>query len=132
MATSDPIADMLTKIRNANQAKHSSLYVQYSNIKFNIIDLLKEHGFIKGYRVKEEEKKKFIHIDLKYTERDENIILGIKRISTPGRRHYVQTDNIPKVQNGLGISILSTSKGIMSDKDARFHKIGGEVICYVW
>ena len=128
----DPIADMLTRIRNANNAKHDSVDIPASNIKKEIAQILLDEGFIGGFDVIEDGKQGIIRIELKYGKYNEKVISGIKRISKPGLRVYVKSDEIPKVLGGLGIAILSTSKGIKTDKDARKEGMGGEVICYVW
>jgi small subunit ribosomal protein S8 len=128
----DPIADMLTRIRNGNNAKHDSVDVPASNIKKEIAQILLNEGFIKGFDVIEDGKQGIIRIDLKYGQNNEKVISGIKRISKPGLKVYVKNNEIPKVLGGLGIAVLSTSKGIMTDKTARNENVGGEVICYVW
>lgn len=132
MAMTDPIADFLTRIRNANMAKHDSLEVPASKIKRDIAEILKNEGFIRDYEFIEDNKQGIIRIFLKYGKNGERIISGIRRISKPGLRSYVKADAVPKVLNGLGIAILSTSEGVMTDKDARAKKIGGEVVAYVW
>ena len=128
----DPIADMLSRIRNANNARHKSVDVPCSNIKKEIARILLDEGYIKGYDVVEDDKQGMIKIDLKYSQDGERVISGLKRISKPGLRVYVKCDDVPKVLGGLGIAIISTSKGIITDKLARQEKVGGEVICYVW
>lgn len=128
----DPIADMLSRIRNANNARHKSVDVPCSNIKKEIAKILLDEGYIKGYDVVEDDKQGMIKIDLKYSQDGERVICGLKRISKPGLRVYVKCDDVPKVLGGLGIAIISTSKGIITDKMARQEKVGGEVICYVW
>ncbi|HSH36352.1 30S ribosomal protein S8 [Schnuerera sp.] len=128
----DPIADMLTRIRNGNNAKHDSVDIPASNIKRELAQILLNEGFIKGFDVIEDGKQGIIRVELKYGKYNEKVLSGIKKISKPGLRVYVKNDEIPKVLGGLGIAILSTSKGIMTDKDARKEGIGGEVICYVW
>ena len=128
----DPIADMLTRIRNSNNAKHDSVDVPASNIKKEIAQILLNEGFIKGYDSIEDNKQGLIRIDLKYGPNQEKIISGIKRISKPGLRVHVKNDSVPRVLGGLGIAIISTSKGMMTDKDARKNSVGGEVLCYVW
>lgn len=128
----DPIADMLTRIRNGNNVKHESVDIPASNIKKEIARILLDEGFIKGYDVIEDGKQGIIRIELKYGSNNEKVISGIKRISKPGLRVYVRNNEIPRVLGGLGIAILSTSKGIMTDKQARKEGIGGEVLCYVW
>ncbi|MFY9213202.1 MAG: 30S ribosomal protein S8 [Tissierellaceae bacterium] len=128
----DPIADMLTRIRNSNDAKHDSVDIPASNIKKQIAQILLDEGFIKGYDVIDDGKQGIIRIDIKYGSQNEKVISGIKRISKPGLRVYVKADEVPRVLGGLGIAILSTSKGVMADKEARKLGVGGEVICYVW
>ena len=132
MTMTDPIADMLTRIRNANTVKHETVDVPASNIKKEIVRILLEEGFVRGYDVIEDEKQGIIRIQLKYGQSGERVIQGIKRISKPGMRGYTNAYEVPKVLNGLGISIISTSKGILTDKQARKENVGGEVICYVW
>ena len=128
----DPIADMLTRIRNASNAKHDSVDIPASNIKKELAKILLNEGFVKGFDVIDDAKQGIIRVDLKYGKQKEKVISGIKRISKPGLRVYVKSDEIPRVLGGLGIVILSTSKGIMTDKEARTANIGGEVLCYVW
>lgn len=128
----DPIADMLTRIRNGNDAKHSSVDIPASNIKKNLAEILLEEGFIKGFDVIDDAKQGVLRVDLKYGPNKEKVMSGIRRISKPGLRVYAKSDEIPKVLGGLGIAIVSTSKGIMTDKVARKENIGGEIICYVW
>lgn len=128
----DPIADMLTRIRNAVNAKHKVVEVPASNIKKSIAQILLDEGFIDGFNVTDDGKQGIITIDLKYGPNEEKVILGIKRISKPGLRVYARANEVPKVLGGLGIAIVSTSKGLVTDKVARKEGIGGEVICYVW
>lgn len=128
----DPIADMLTRIRNGNNARHDSVDIPASNIKKEMAQILLDEGFIKGFDIIEDKKQGIIRIELKYGKYNEKVISGIKRISKPGLRVYVKSGEVPRVLGGLGIAILSTSKGIKTDKDARKEGIGGEVICYVW
>ena len=132
MTMTDPIADMLTRVRNANTVRHENVDVPASNIKKELARILLEEGFIKGYDVIEDGKQGLIRLQLKYGKNGEKVITGIKRISKPGIRVYADNHSVPKVLNGLGISIISTSKGILTDKQARELGIGGEVICYVW
>ena len=132
MTMTDPIADMLTRIRNANTVKHETVDVPASNIKKEIVRILLEEGFVRGYDVIEDEKQGIIRIQLKYGQAGERVIQGIKRISKPGMRVYTNAYEVPKVLNGLGIALISTSKGIMTDKKAREAGLGGEVIAYVW
>ncbi|MBS6610256.1 MULTISPECIES: 30S ribosomal protein S8 [Peptoniphilus] len=128
----DPIADMLSRIRNANNARHKSVDIPCSNIKKEIAQILLDEGYINGFDVVEDDKQGIIKVDLKYSEDGEKVISGLKRISKPGLRVYVKCEDVPKVLGGLGIAIISTSKGIITDKMARKEKVGGEVICYVW
>jgi len=128
----DPIADMLSRIRNANNARHKSVDIPCSNIKKEIAQILLDEGYIKGFDVVEDDKQGIIKVDLKYSEDGEKVISGLKRISKPGLRVYVKCEDVPKVLGGLGVAIISTSKGIITDKMARKEKVGGEVICYVW
>ncbi|MFT9494187.1 30S ribosomal protein S8 [Anaerosolibacter sp.] len=132
MTMTDPIADMITRIRNANTVKHETVDVPASNMKKSIADILLGEGFIKGYDVIEDGKQGIIRMQLKYGKNNEKVISGLKKISKPGLRVYAKKDEIPKVLGGLGIAILSTSNGIVTDKDARKLGVGGEVICYVW
>ena len=129
---SDTIADMLTRIRNANQMRYEEVKVPASNIKKEIARILKEEGFINDYKIENDDAQGTIVLTLKYTDKKERVITGLKRISKPGLRVYANKDEIPKVLNGLGIAIISTSKGIMTDKDARKENIGGEVLAYIW
>jgi small subunit ribosomal protein S8 len=132
MVMTDPIADMLTRIRNANHAKHEFVDIPASKIKKEIANILLEEGYIKGFDVIDDGKQGIIRVELKYQQNKERVITGIKRISKPGLRVYVGKEDTPKVLGGLGIAILSTSKGIVTDKKARTQGVGGEVICYVW
>ena len=132
MQISDVIADMLTRIRNANSAKHESVDVPASNMKKAIADILKEEGYIAGYQIVEDGKQGVIRITLKYGRGKQRVIQGLRRISKPGLRIYSNCEDMPKVQNGLGIAIISTSKGIMTDKKARELNVGGEVLAFVW
>ena len=129
---SDTIADMLTRIRNANQMRYEEVKVPASNIKKEIARILKEEGFIKDFKIENDDAQGTIVLTLKYTDKKERVITGLKRISKPGLRVYAAKDEIPKVLNGLGIAIISTSKGIMTDKEARKENIGGEVLAYIW
>lgn len=132
MLVLDPIADMLTRIRNANAIKHDSVLVPQSKTKLAIAEILKNEGFICDYKNTEVDGIKMIEITLKYGPKGEKVIQGLKRISKPGLRIYANADQLPKVINGLGIAIVSTSKGIITDKVARKLNVGGEVIAYVW
>ena len=130
---SDTIADMLTRIRNANQMRYEEVRIPASKIKKEIARILKEEGFIEDYKVDDSENTQgTICLKLKYTNKKERVITGLKRISKPGLRVYAKSDEVPKVLNGLGIAIISTSKGIMTDKQARKENIGGEVLAYIW
>ena len=128
----DTIADMLTRIRNANSMGYEEVTVPASKLKVELARILKEEGFIKDYKVENSGVEKNILLTLKYGKKKEKVITGLKRISKPGLRVYVKSDEVPKVLNGLGIAIISTSKGIMTDKEARKLNIGGEVLAYVW
>ncbi|MCM1185035.1 MAG: 30S ribosomal protein S8 [Lachnoclostridium sp.] len=133
MTMSDPIADMLTRIRNANTAKHDTVDVPSSKMKLAIADILLEEGYIKKYDIIDEGSYKSIRITLKYgANKNEKIISGIKRISKPGRRVYVGKEDLPKVLGGLGIAIVSTNQGVLTDKKARELQVGGEVLAFVW
>ena len=132
MVVNDPIADMLTRIRNAQVAKHDSVTMPASNMKKNIAKLLLEEGYIKSYEFIDDGLQGNIKITLKYLDKKQPVIVGLKRISKPGLRVYASCEDLPKVLGGLGIAIISTSKGIMTDKAARKENLGGEVLCYVW
>ncbi len=133
MSMSDPIADMLTRIRNGNTAKHDTVDVPASKMKKAIADILIKEGYVKGYEVIEDGVKATIRVSLKYGEtKNDKVITGIKRISKPGLRVFAGADELPKVLGGLGIAIISTSQGLMTDKEARKANIGGEVIAFVW
>ena len=132
MNTTDPIADMLTRIRNANNSKHKTVDIPASNMKKAIAKILFEEGYIKSFEEIENENQGIIRITLKYNEKGAKVIDGLKRISKPGLRIYAAKDELPRVLNGLGIAIISTSKGIMTDREARKEGIGGEVLAYVW
>ena len=131
MNLTDPIADMLTRIRNANSAKHESVKIPYSNMKLGIANILKNEGYIKDFEIKEDGSKKDVVVSLKYVD-GENVIKGLKRISKPGRRVYTNVAEMPKVLGGLGIAIVSTPKGVITDKQCKTENVGGEVLCYVW
>ena len=128
----DTIADMLTRIRNANSMRYTEVKVPASNLKLELARILKEEGFIKDYKVLEETAQGMILLTLKYGEKKERVITGLKRISKSGLRVYAKHDELPRVLNGLGIAIISTSNGIMTDRDARKQKLGGEVLAYIW
>ncbi len=132
MVMTDPIADMLTRVRNSNIAYHESLDVPASKIKTSLAELLKAEGFIRDFEYIEDSKQGVLRLSLKYGPSRERVITGLKRISKPGLRVYARHDEIPRVLGGLGIAILSTSRGLMTDKQARQAGIGGEVLCYVW
>ena len=128
----DTIADMLTRIRNANQMRYEEVRVPASNLKKEIARILKDEGFIRDFKLEKNDVQGTLIITLKYNEKRERVITGLKRISKPGLRVYAKNDEIPKVLNGLGIAIISTSKGIMTDKEARKQNLGGEVLAYIW
>jgi len=128
----DPIADMLTRIRNANQMRYKEVEVPASKMKIEIARILKEEGFINDYKVKKNEVQSILVLSLKYSEKKERVITGLKRISKPGLRVYAKAEELPRVLNGLGIAIVSTSKGVMTDKQARRESLGGEVLAFVW
>lgn len=132
MNTTDPIADMLTRIRNANSSKFKTVDIPSSNMKKSIADILFKEGFIKSYEEIADENQGTIRIVLKYDEKGKKVISGLRRISKPGLRIYASKEELPKVLNGLGIALISTSKGIMTDKQARENGIGGEVLAYIW
>ncbi len=132
MQMSDVIADMLTRIRNASNAKHATVDIPASNMKKAIADILVEEGYVKSYTVIDDGKQGTIRITLKYLANKQKVIHGLRRVSKPGLRIYASYEKMPKVMNGLGIAIVSTSKGIMTDKKARANKVGGEVIAFVW
>ena len=128
----DPIADMLTRIRNANQMRYKEVEVPASKIKIEIARILKEEGFISDYKVKKNDVQSIIVLNLKYGDKKERVITGLKRISKPGLRVYAKASELPRVLNGLGIAIISTSHGVMTDKEARKESLGGEVMAYIW
>ena len=132
MNITDPIADMLTRIRNASRSKHKSVDVPASNMKKSIADILFKEGYIKAYEEISDDTQGIIRITLKYDEKGNKVIAGLKRISKPGLRVYASKDELPRVLNGLGIALISTSKGIMTDKQARELGVGGEVLAYIW
>ena len=133
MGMTDPIADMLTRIRNANRINMKSVDILLSQVNFNIAKVLKKAGYISGFNVKRDANQKgILRIYLKFTDTKESAITGIERVSKPGRRVYVKSEKIPKVLNGFGVAIVSTSKGILTDKEARELNVGGEVLCKVW
>ena len=132
MVMTDPIADFLTRIRNANAQGHATVSAPSSKAKLAIAEILKEEGFIKKFEVAEDNKQNVITLTLKYGKNDEKVISGIKRISKPGLRIYAKSEDVPKVLNGLGIAIISTSNGVITDKQARQQNVGGEILAYVW
>ena len=132
MQITDPIADMLTRIRNANTAKHETVDVPASSMKKAIAEILNDEGYIKGYQLIEDGKQGVIRITLKYGQNKEKVISGLKRVSKPGLRIYAGADELPRVLKGLGIAIISTSKGVMTDKKARAEHVGGEVLAFIW
>lgn len=132
MVVTDPIADMLTRIRNANQLKYKEVLVPTSKLKVEIANILKNEGYINGYKIVSTESGSMMNIELKYGAKKERVITGLKRISKPGLRVYAKKEEIPTVLNGLGIAIISTSKGLMVDREARKANLGGEVLAYIW
>lgn len=132
MHITDPIADMLTRIRNANQMKYKEVLVPTSKLKVQIANILKNEGYINGYKLVDSENGSMMNIELKYGAKKERVITGLKRISKPGLRVYAKKEEIPTVLNGLGIAIISTSKGLMVDREARKQNLGGEVLAYIW
>ena len=132
MAMTDPIADFLTRIRNANMAKHESVEIPASKIKSGMAEILKNEGFVRDVEYIDDDKQGVIRVFLKYDKNNERVISGLRRISKPGLRSYVKADAVPKVLNGLGIALISTSEGVITDKTARSKNIGGEVLAYVW
>ena len=132
MHVTDPVADLLTRIRNANSAKHETVDIPASKVKKAIAEILNEEGYIKGYQVIDDGKQGIIKVTLKYGANKEKVLSGLKRISKPGLRVYASRDELPRVLKGLGIAIISTSQGIMTDKKARAKNIGGEVLAFVW
>jgi small subunit ribosomal protein S8 len=129
---SDPVADMLTRIRNASRAEHEKVDIPASKLKLRVAEILKEEGFIKNYRMLEDNKQNTLRVYLKYGQANEKMISGLVRVSTPGRRVYVTHDKIPSILAGMGVTIVSTSRGVLTDRDARKQKVGGEVLAYVW
>ena len=132
MQISDVIADMLTRIRNANDAKHESVDIPASNLKKSIAEILLEEGYIKNFQIVEDGKQGIIRVALKYAPGKQKVIHGLRRVSKPGLRIYSNCEDMPRVMNGLGIAIVSTSKGVMTDKKARQNNVGGEVLAFVW
>ena len=132
MSMSDPLADMLTRIRNAGMVRYETVDVPMSNLKVDVAKVLRQEGYINDYEIIEDNKQGVLRISLKYGPKDERVISGLRRVSKPGLRQYVKADDIPKVLSGLGISILSTSKGVITDREARRLRIGGEILCEAW
>ena len=132
MSMSDPIADLLTRIRNASRAEHEKVDIPSSKLKVRLAEILKDEGFIKNYRLIEDKKQGMLRVYLKYGAGNERIISGLVRVSKPGRRVYVAKDKIPTILGGMGVVILSTSRGVMTDRDEKKQKLGGEVLAYVW
>ncbi len=132
MTMTDPVADMLTRIRNANTAGHATVDIPASKVKKNIADILVKEGYIRGYEMVEEDSRRTIKVTMKYGVNKARVISGLKKISKPGLRVYVKADQLPRVLGGLGIAIISTSGGLLTDKEARKLGVGGEVLCYVW
>src|SRR5699024_3134699 len=132
MVMTDPIADMLTRVRNANMVRHEKLELPASTMKKEIADILKREGFVRDYEFIEDNKQGVLRILLKYGANEERVITGIKRISKPGLRVYAKANEVPRVLNGLGTAIVSTSHGVLSDKEARSQAVGGEILAYVW
>ena len=131
MTINDPIADALTRIRNANMVKHETVSMPASNLKEELIKVLQKEGYVQGYTVEEKDGFKFINVTLKYLN-GQSVITGLQRVSKPGLRVYSKAKNMPRVFDGMGIAVISTSKGLMTEKAARANKLGGEVLCYVW
>ena len=132
MVVTDTIADMLTRIRNANGMRYQEVSVPASNLKLSLAKILKDEGFIEDYKLVKDDAQGSIELTLKYGQNKERVITGLKRISKPGLRVYAKANEVPKVLNGLGIAIISTSRGVMTDKEARKQNLGGEVLCYIW
>ena len=132
MTMTDPIADLLTRIRNANQAGLRKVVCPASKVKVKILELLEREGFIQGFKALKVEDRDVLTVSLKYQEGNEPVITGLKRISRPGLRHYVRKDKIPRIRNGMGCALISTSQGIMTDREARKAGLGGELLCSIW
>lgn len=132
MGMTDPIADMLTRIRNANMAKQEKVDIPSSNLKLELARVLKEEGYIKNFKLLKDRKQGIVRVYLKYSPDESRVINGLKRVSSPGNRVYVGADEIPRVMGGLGVAIISTSKGVMADNQSRKMNMGGEVLCYIW
>jgi small subunit ribosomal protein S8 len=129
---SDPIADLLTRIRNGSRAEHEKIDCPSSKLKVRVVEILKEEGFIKNFRVLDDDKQGTLRVYLKYGAGNEKVISGLVRVSTPGRRVYVTHDKIPSILGGMGVALVSTSRGVLTDRDARKERVGGEVLAYVW
>jgi small subunit ribosomal protein S8 len=129
---SDPIADLLTRIRNGSRAEHEKVDIPSSKIKVRLAEILKDEGFIKNFRVLDDTKQGMLRVYLKYGPGNEKVISGLVRVSTPGRRVYVTHDKIPSILGGMGVTLVSTSRGVLTDRDARKERVGGEVLAYVW
>jgi len=129
---SDPIADLLTRIRNGSRAEHEKVDIPSSKLKVRVAEILKDEGFIKNFRVLEDTKQGTLRVYLKYGPGNEKVISGLVRVSTPGRRVYVTHDKIPSILGGMGVTLVSTSRGVLTDRDARKERVGGEVLAYVW
>jgi small subunit ribosomal protein S8 len=132
MSMTDPIADMLARIRNAIRARKDKVEIPSSNLKERIVALLRDEGFIKGYRVASENSRNTLVVQLRYDDHNRSTIEGLRRVSRPGQRTYVGREDIPRIRSGLGVAILSTSKGVMTDREARKQLVGGEILCEVW
>lgn len=132
MSMTDPVADMLTRIRNATMRRHESVTMPSSRLKVEIAKLLTSEGFVRNYKLVNAGSRASLKIDLKYIDEDDSVITGLSRVSTPGRRVYVGHDAVPQVKGGYGVAILSTNRGVLTDKQSRQAKVGGEVLCYVW
>lgn len=132
MSMSDPLADMLTRIRNAGMVRHESVEMPLSKIKSGVAAILKREGYIKDFQTVDDDKQGILRVELKYDQHDGQVITGLKRVSKPGRRVYVKHDNIPTVMSGLGVAVVSTSQGILTDREARERQVGGELLCEVW
>ncbi|ACB83807.1 30S ribosomal protein S8 [Natranaerobius thermophilus] len=132
MTMTDPIADMLTRIRNAQSVYHKQVEIPASKLKRELVDILKREGYINDFEYIDDNKQGILRIELKYSDNDEQVISGLKRISKPGLRVYAKKDEIPRVLGGLGIAVVSTSSGLLTDREARDQGIGGEILCYIW
>ncbi len=132
MGMTDPIADMLTRIRNANMAKLEKVDIPSSNLKLELARVLKDEGYIKNFKLLKDRKQGLVRVYMKYSPDDSRVINGLKRVSRPGNRVYVKSDDIPRVMGGLGIAVMSTSRGVMADSESRTKKLGGEILCYIW